>query len=76
MWGQAGNTLAKKKIRKPRMIIFNVPDEITMDNAAGIICEQNPELTLKNADITTKFITKNKRNSRNLITEVTQKHTE
>ena len=62
-----------QKRRKPRMIIFNIPDEITMDNAADIICEQNPELTLKNADITTKFITKNKRNSRNLIIEVDTK---
>ena len=32
-----------QKRRKPRMIIFNVPDEITMDNAADIICEQNPD---------------------------------
>ena len=34
------------------------------------ICEQNPELTLKTAEITTKLITKNKRNARNLIIEV------
>ena len=47
-----------QKRRKPRMIIFNVPDEITMDNAADIIREKNPELTLKNADMKTKFITK------------------
>ena len=64
MWGQAGNTV--QKTRKRRMIICNIPDYITMDNAAEIIHEQNPELTLKNADIT-KFITKNKRNSRNII---------
>jgi hypothetical protein len=59
-----------QKRRKPRMIIYNVPDEITMDNAADIICEQNPELPLKTGDITTKFITKNKRNARNLVIEV------
>jgi hypothetical protein len=29
-----------QKRRTPRMIIFNVSDEITMDNAADIICEQ------------------------------------
>ena len=56
--------------RKPRMIIYNIPDEITVDNAADIICEQNPELPLKTEDITTKFITKNKRNARNLVIEV------
>ena len=55
------------------MIKFNAPDEITMDNTADIIREQNPELKLKNADITTKFITKKKRNSRNLIIEVDTK---
>ena len=47
---------AKKK--KPRMIIYNVPDEITMDNAADIIREQNPELTLKTADITKNSLLK------------------
>ena len=30
------------------MIIYNIPEEITMDNAAGIIIEQNPEIPLKN----------------------------
>ena len=70
--GDKLETHAQKR-RKPRMIIFNVPDGITMDNAADIICEQNPELTLKNADMKTKFITKNKRNSRNLIIEVDTK---
>ena len=70
--GDKLETHAQKR-RKPRMIIFNVPDGITMDNAADIIREQNPELTLINADITTKFITKYKRNSRNLITEVDTK---
>ena len=59
-----------QKRRKPRMIIYNIPDEITMDNAADITCEQNPELPLKTGDITTKFITKNKRNARNLVIEV------
>ena len=52
------------------MIIYNIPDEITMDNAADIIREENPEIPLKTGDITTKFITKNKSNARNLVTEV------
>ena len=55
------------------MIIYNVPDEITMDNAADIIREQNPEVTLKTEDIRTKFITKNKRNSRKFVIEVDTK---
>ena len=52
------------------MIIYNIPEEITMDNAADIIIEQNPEIPLKTGDITAKFITQNKRKTRNLITEV------
>jgi hypothetical protein len=59
-----------QKPRKPRMIIYNIPEEITMDNAADIICEQNPELTLTTGDITTKFVIKNKKNARNLVIEV------
>jgi hypothetical protein len=50
------------------MIIYNIPDEITMDNAADKIREQNPEIPLKTGDI--KFITKNKSNARNLVIEV------
>jgi len=65
-----------QKRRKLRMIIYNIPDEIIMDNTADIIREQNPELPLKTGDITTKFITKNKRNARKLVIEVdTQTYT-
>jgi len=39
-----------------------------MENAADIICEQNPE-PMKTRGDTKKFIFKNKRNARNLVIE-------
>jgi hypothetical protein len=62
-----------QKRRNPRLIIYNVPEETTLENAADIICDQNPELALTKEDITTKFIFKNKRNVRNLVIELTTK---
>ena len=60
-----------QKRRNPRLIIYNVPDETTLENAADIICDQNPELAVTREDITAKFIFKNKRNVRNLVIELT-----
>jgi hypothetical protein len=42
-----------QKRRNRRLIIYNVPAEITMENTADIICKQNPELALTKGDITT-----------------------
>ncbi|GFG38591.1 hypothetical protein Cfor_01638 [Coptotermes formosanus] len=30
-----------QKRRKPRIIIYNIPDEVTLGNAEDIICAQN-----------------------------------
>jgi hypothetical protein len=62
-----------QKRRNPRLVIYNVPDEITLENAADIICKQNRELELTKGDITTKFIFKNKMNARNLVIEIDTK---
>jgi hypothetical protein len=59
-----------QKRRNPRLIIYSVPDEITLENAADIICKQTPELALTKGDITAKLIFKNKRNARNLVIEI------
>ena len=58
------------KLRNPNVIIFNVPDEITVENAAAIITTQNPELNLTEGSLRPKFIYKTKRNFRNLVMEV------
>jgi hypothetical protein len=44
----------KHKLRKPRLIIYNVSEEITTENAADIIKAQNPEIALNGEDITAK----------------------
>ena len=59
-----------QKRRKPRTIIYNTPDEVTLGNAEDIISAQNPELAPEKGDITTKFIFKTKNNARNLLIEL------
>jgi len=59
-----------QKRRNPRLIIYNVPEAVTPENAEDIILAQNPDLKLQEGDIQTKFIFKSKRNTRNLVIEV------
>ena len=56
--------------RDPRLIIYNVPDAVTPENAEDIILAQNPDLNLQEGDIQTKFAFKTKRNVRNIVIEV------
>jgi hypothetical protein len=58
------------KLRNPSLIIYNIPEEITKENAEEIIATQNPELNLCEGDVKPKFITKGRRNTRNLVVEV------
>jgi hypothetical protein len=57
------------KRRNPRIIIYNIPEEVTRENAEDIMCAQN-ELELKKGDITPKFIFETERKARNLVLEV------
>jgi len=59
-----------QKRRNPRLIIYNVPDAVTPENAEDIIIAQNPDLKLQEGDIQTKFTFKTKRKTRNLVIEV------
>ena len=43
------------KLWKPRLIVYNVPDDILVDNIENTIISQNPELDLKPGDITARF---------------------
>jgi len=60
-----------QKRRNPRLITYNITDEVKPENAEEIIFAQNTELALKKGDTTTKFFIKSKRNSRNLVTNLT-----
>ena len=59
-----------QELRKPNIVIYNVPEEVTIENAEEIISTQNPELNLNTGDVKPKFIFRGKRNTRNLVIEV------
>ena len=56
--------------RNPRLIIYNVPDEITMENAQELIMKQNSEQSIGQEDITPRYLFKDKRKAKNLVIEV------
>jgi hypothetical protein len=58
------------KRRNPRVVIYNIPDEVTLENAADIICAQNTELALEKGDTTTKFTFRTKKKARHLVIEL------
>ena len=39
------------KLRKPRLVIFNIPDDISTGNLEDTLVAQNPNLNLKKGDI-------------------------
>jgi hypothetical protein len=59
-----------QKRRNPRLIIYNIPDTLTTENAESIISTQNPSLDLQAGDIIPKYIYATKRKTRNLVIEV------
>jgi hypothetical protein len=59
----------KHKLRKPRLIIYNV-SEVTIENAAAIIKAQNPEIILNGEDTEAKFRYKTRNANYNIVIEV------
>ena len=59
-----------QELRNPRLVIYNIPEDITLENATKILQEQNSQLQLEERDIIAKFIYRTKRNTRNLVVEV------
>ena len=59
-----------QELRNPRLVIYNIPEDITLEKAIKIIREQNSELQLAERDITAKFIYRTKRNGRNPVIEL------
>ena len=58
------------KLRKPNIIIYDVPEDISTDNLAATILTQNPELKLTMDSIRPKYSFKNKKQIKNIIAEV------
>jgi len=63
----------KHKLRKPRLKIYKVPEEITVGNVTNVIKTQNPEITLNGEDITAKFRYKYRKGNYNIVIELGQK---
>ena len=71
---KCGNDLevTAPKLRNPRMVIYNVPQDINVENVEETIMTQNPELGLKQGDITAKFTFRTKRERINMVIEYAQ----
>ena len=55
------------KLRNPRMILYNVPEEMDMDQLKQAISEQNAELNITEDDFEPKFVFKDRKGSTNLV---------
>ena len=58
------------KLRSPRLVILNIPEEISIDNVEDTLLAQNSDLNLKQGDINAKFSYQTKKHGRNLVIEV------
>ena len=59
-----------QKPRNPRIVIYNIPEEVNACNAEEIISNQNPELMLNDGEVVLKFTYRGKRNAMNMVIEV------
>ena len=57
-------------MRKPRLIILNIPEDITTTNVEDTLLAQNPDLNIIKGDINPKFTYQTKKQNRNLVMEV------
>jgi hypothetical protein len=57
-------------LKNPRIIVFNVPEDITSENAAQAIVLQNSELNLNEDEIKPKFVFEDRIKHKNLVIEV------
>jgi hypothetical protein len=61
------------KLRKPRLIVYNIPEDISIRNIEDTLLKQNPDLGLIKGDIEAKFDFTTKNKNRNLVIEVEAK---
>jgi len=62
--------IIQHKLRKPGLIIYSVPDEITTEYVGVIIRAQNPKVLTNDENIEAKYRFKNKRGRYNIVMEV------
>jgi hypothetical protein len=58
-----------QKPRNPRIVIYNIPEEVNAENAEEIITTQNPELKLNAGEVVPKFTYRWKRNAMSMVIE-------
>jgi hypothetical protein len=58
------------KLQKPRLIIRNIPQDITVENLEETILAQNPDLSMKPGEIAARFKFRTKRGDNNMVIEV------
>ena len=58
------------KLRKPRIIIRNIPQDMSVENFEEILLAQNPELGMKPGEVSTRFKFKTKGGELNMVVEV------
>jgi hypothetical protein len=57
-------------LKNPRLIVFNVPEDVTVESVAQAIVLQNSDLDLNESDIKPKFVFQDRRKHKNLVIEV------
>ena len=62
--------IIKHELRKPRLIIYNVLEEISTENVVGIIKTQNLEIITNEGDIEAKFRYKTRKGRFNIVIKV------
>ena len=62
--------ITKHRLRKPRLIIYNVPTEITIQNIAATIIAQNPEIQTSGENIEAKYKFKDRKGRYNIVIEI------
>jgi len=65
-----GKNFYTPPLKSSRLIVFNVPEDITSENAAQAIVSQNPEMSLKENEIKPKFVFEERKKPKNLVIEV------
>lgn len=58
------------KLRNPRLVIFNIPEEISIGNVEDTLLAQNTDINLNRGDIKAKFNYETRKHNRNLVMEV------
>jgi len=69
MWGEELEPSTPRR-RNPKLIIYNVPDELNIENSKELIMKQNSELCTEKEDITPRYLFKDKMKANSLVVEV------